>query len=150
MSRPAPKSPPPAVAKGERTGWVKQNRTYKVITPLFGGGEETQKADSITTVRATEVRGHLRFWWRATRGGEFGGSLEKMKESEDAIWGSSAEKGKPGASDVKIAVRIINSGVEDSPFEVVSNKKNKPTLKAREGSAAHPYPSFPQIGRAHV
>ena len=108
MSRPDPKSPP-AVLPNEKTGWVKQTRKYKVITPLYGGGEETQKADSITTVRATEVRGHLRFWWRATRGGAFNGNLKEMKKREEELWGSSGEKGKPGPSTVIVNVILYRT-----------------------------------------
>lgn len=107
MNTRVPKKSPPKVSPNERPGWVTEIRKYKVITPLYGGGEETQKADSITTVRASEVRGHLRFWWRATRGGQFDGDLKKMRETEEKIWGSSGEKDKPGPSPV--SVRIISS-----------------------------------------
>lgn len=85
---------------------ITQVRTYKLITPLFGGGAETKKPDAVTTVRATEVSGHLRFWWRATRGGnlEFDGDLNKMKKREEEIWGSAAQKDKVGHSEVKVAI----------------------------------------------
>ena len=43
-------------------------RTYTLLTPLFGGGVEPREADPVSVVRATAVRGHLRFWWRAVRG----------------------------------------------------------------------------------
>lgn len=122
---------------------ITQIRTYKLITPLFGGGEETQKPDTVTTVRATEVRGHLRFWWRATRGGMFGGDLAKMKEAEEKIWGSAAQKGKPGPSKVKINVKELNSGKIDRPFEVVANRNGMPQVRAKRDSKAHPYGAFP-------
>lgn len=70
---------------------ITQVREYELITPLFGGGVEPGEADPITVVRASEIRGQLRFWWRATRGGQFGGSLEKMKQAEDALWGSTEQ-----------------------------------------------------------
>ena len=86
---------------------ITQTRTYKLITPLFGGGAETQKPDAITTVRATEVRGHLRFWWRATHGGMFDGDLKKMKEAEENIWGSAAGEKKSGHSSIKIFINKL-------------------------------------------
>jgi len=64
-------------------------RSYRVITPLFGGGVDPQQADPLTTVRSSEVRGQLRFWWRATRAGRYGADgLKQMKEAEDCLWGS--------------------------------------------------------------
>jgi CRISPR-associated protein Cmr1 len=66
---------------------IRETREYEVITPLFGGGAENKKADEISIIRATEIRGHLRFWWRATRGGQFP-TIEELKKHEDAIFGS--------------------------------------------------------------
>ena len=84
-------------------------RKYKVITPLYGGGVQPEQADPITVVRASEIRGHLRFWWRATRGGDpkFGGNLDEMRKREEEIFGSAAGKDKPGPS--KVIVRVIQS-----------------------------------------
>lgn len=85
--------PPPPVTKRKELGLVEQVRSYQLITPLYGGGVETGTADPITIVRGTEIRGQLRFWWRATRGGAFSGDLSKMKAAEDTIWGAAAKKG---------------------------------------------------------
>lgn len=104
MKRLVPKDPPEVLKSERARGWVRKHRKYKVITPLFGGGEETQKADSVTVVRATEVRGHLRFWWRATHGGMFKGNLAEMKQNEEAIWGSVAGKDKHGSSEVSVQI----------------------------------------------
>src|SRR5262245_19615123 len=71
--------------------YTSQVHEYELMTPLFGGGVETQHADPVTIVRATEVRGQLRFWWRATRGGQFGEDLAKMKKAEDTLWGSTSQ-----------------------------------------------------------
>jgi CRISPR-associated protein Cmr1 len=46
--------------------------------------------DRLTPVRATEVRGLLRFWWRASRGSNHE-SLEAMRAAEGRIWGSTEE-----------------------------------------------------------
>ena len=83
MSARVPKIDPPEVKNNERPGWVTEIRKYKVITPLYGGGEETQKPDSVTTVRASEVRGHLRFWWRALHGDW---KLDKLKTEEAKLF----------------------------------------------------------------
>src|SRR4051794_27912637 len=79
---------------------IKQVRRYKLITPLFGGGVEPGVNDDVTLISGKAIRGHLRFWWRATRGGQFAGDLKKMKEIEDMIWGAASTKDNPCPSQV--------------------------------------------------
>ncbi len=114
--RPAPKDKNgqpvavPEVKVKERPDYVRQKREYELITPLFGGGVEPGAADPVTTIRATEIRGHLRFWWRATRGGQFDGDLQKMKEVEDAIFGAASSGDSSHESSLTIKVAIKNAG----------------------------------------
>jgi CRISPR-associated protein Cmr1 len=94
------------------------------------------------------VRGQLRFWWRATRGGQFNGDLEAMRKAENAIWGSAAKKGDadtgPSKVQVVVAVEKGQEGKGDSPFEVIRNPNNgRPKIQPRPGSSAHPYAAFP-------
>ncbi len=56
---------------------VTETRTYKLITPLFGGGVTPGECDPVTVVSGKNVRGQLRFWWRATRGGAFDGDRDE-------------------------------------------------------------------------
>jgi CRISPR-associated protein Cmr1 len=139
MSRKDPDIPVPAVVPVKNDKYLTQTRKYKVITPLYGGGEEPGKADSITVVRATEVRGHLRFWWRATRGGAFKGSLEKMRQREEKIWGSSGEKGKPGPSEVSVQ---ITDWKKDSALRTIKDRRGR---EVEIGSPGSPwgYVAFP-------
>jgi len=82
-------------------------RSYQIITPLFGGGVEPQHADPITIVRASAIRGHLRFWWRATQGGRYGrDGLARMKQDEDALWGSTSSP-----SMAQVEVRNVKPGI---------------------------------------
>jgi len=82
-------------------------RTYTLITPLFGGGVEPREADPVSVVRATEVRGQLRFWWRALRGWQAEGSLEELQNLESALFGSA---GEGGASPVAVEVEVLERG----------------------------------------
>ncbi len=132
-------SPPEIQPKQDR---VRQVRRYKLITPLFGGGAEPQQPDEVTVVRASEIRGLLRFWWRATRGGQFG-SLDEMRRAEEAIWGSAAAEGKPGPSEVWLEVRDFKKGQLDVPFEVVHSKREKAVVNPRKGSVVPAYAAFP-------
>lgn len=83
---------------------IRETREYKLITPLFGGGAETNKADEISVIRATEIRGHLRFWWRATRGRQFA-TIAELKKAEDAIFGSTDQH-----SSLQVEIELTNRG----------------------------------------
>ncbi|MBT9281101.1 MAG: type III-B CRISPR module RAMP protein Cmr1 [Hydrogenibacillus schlegelii] len=77
---------------------VFERRVYEVITPMFGG-VVPRSPDPITPVRGTAIRGQLRFWWRAVRGGKSNGDLARLYELEAEIWGMAAGGGaKAGAS----------------------------------------------------
>ncbi|RME12613.1 MAG: type III-B CRISPR module RAMP protein Cmr1, partial [Ardenticatenia bacterium] len=141
-NRKPPTFAPPGVQP--KAGRITQVRTYKLITPLYGGGAETQTPDEVTVVRASEIRGLLRFWWRATRGGQFEGSLAKMRAAEEAIWGSAAGEGKAGPSKVSLAIQNWKTNLrEDVPFEVVRNKNGNPKIQPRPSSDVPPYAAFP-------
>ena len=104
--------PVPAIQVAPSTEYITQKREYELITPMFGGGVEPGIADPVTVVRATEIRGHLRFWWRATRGGTpaFNGQLELMKQAEDQLWGAASSEGKPSPSSVQLQVNTTFRG----------------------------------------
>ncbi|WP_304022571.1 type III-B CRISPR module RAMP protein Cmr1, partial [Methanospirillum hungatei] len=56
--------------------------------------------DDAVVVRGTSVRGHLRFWWRATHG-SFIDSPEALFEKEGEIWGTTKK-----SSEVIITLEI--------------------------------------------
>jgi CRISPR-associated protein Cmr1 len=119
--RKPPAGTPPNVpdTSAARAGFVKQQRRYELITPLFGGGVQAGTNDPVTIIRGASIRGQLRFWWRACRGGAFNGNLANMKAREDAIWGAPASEQGGGPSQVAISVEILNEG---KPFRVTDNK----------------------------
>lgn len=134
-------------AGGQTTPLITQVRRYELITPLFGGGVEPGVADPVMVIRGSEIRGHLRFWWRACRGGQFGGSLTRMKEAEDLLWGAASTAQRPRPSQVQIKVEMNNAGESKHPFVVVAGKpdnhgKPRPKLQAQE-SVSPAYASFP-------
>ncbi len=133
-----PKGNPPKV-ETRPDKRIRQVRHYKLITPLFGGGVEPNRADPITIVRGTEIRGQLRFWWRATHGGKFEGNLKAMRIEEESIWGSAAAKDRPGPSDVVISVEIINPG---KPFRP-RTREEKVLLNIGHFRSPYSYVAFP-------
>lgn len=64
-------------------------KTYsiQVITPIFGGGVKAGENDSVTPIRPSSIRGHLRFWWRAICGAKFENSAQ-LSIREGEIWGT--------------------------------------------------------------
>ncbi len=63
----------------------------KLVTPLLGGGHTSGQVDEKRPIRASAIRGHLRFWWRATHG-VLMPSIEEMRQREDLIFGAPARK----------------------------------------------------------
>lgn len=109
-------------------GQVVLERDYRLLTPLFGGGVNPKDADPVSTVRATSVKGQLRFWWRAARAG--GLSLQAMREKEAELFGSAAGEGGQ-ASLLQVEVERLDSGQEKHPFYLEPGKsfpKNRPEI----------------------
>lgn len=67
-------------------GYIREYYPIQVITPLFAGGVKPGKVDAGLPIRLSSIRGHLRFWWRATRGAKFP-SVDEMRQREEEIWG---------------------------------------------------------------
>ncbi len=76
----------------------------RVVTPMFGGGAIPKVVDSFNPIRAAAIRGHLRFWWRAVRGGQCT-TAKELFEREQTLWGSMSVQGE-----IAITVAIDNAG----------------------------------------
>lgn len=116
-----------------------------VITPIFGGGAQPGENDPISVVRAASVRGHLRFWWRATRGLSFATAAE-LRTAEAAVWGAASS---PSPVIVEVAVRdqghTVNAGDLRREFDLAyalfpfqenrggRDQKPQPAREGREG-----------------
>src|SRR5260370_23220018 len=123
-------SPPEVITAKQPDNVITQVREYQLITPLYGGGVKPAEADPITVVRATEIRGHLRFWWRACGGGRFNGNLAEVKKEEDAIWGKAYKKGDFTISQeqvIQITTDVDSSrrGEPVKPFIITEKKRPK-------------------------
>ena len=76
----------------------------QTITPLFGGGYEAGEIDTTQIIRPAAIRGHLRFWWRATTGAKHS-TVEDLYAAETKLWGDTKTPGK-----VAITVQVRNKG----------------------------------------
>ena len=90
---------------------------FQVVTPLFGGGTAPGSNDEVTPVRGSSIRGHLRFWWRATKGTEFD-DASKLRKEETSIWGSASVP-----SSVSLHVSKVNSGKIFGETDLENNDK---------------------------
>jgi CRISPR-associated protein Cmr1 len=131
MSNPRkqPSGPPPDVTPIQKENVITQVREYQLITPLFGGGVAPGECDPVTVIRGTEIRGQLRFWWRATRGGRFT-DIKALKEEEDKIWGAPYKKGEKGVSheetvQITVEVPTQGKGISLYPFTEDENRRTR-------------------------
>jgi len=92
-----------------------------LASPLYGGGVEAGQLDQTTPFRSSTIRGNLRYWWRATRGGLFE-KWEDMRDAEAAIWGDTDQ-----ASSVRIGVQFSDNWMKGrvllSQYERDLNRK---------------------------
>ncbi len=88
----------------------------KTITPMFGGSAKTREVDNQNPIRPSSVRGHLRFWWRATAGARVSSAAE-LFEAEEKLWGSAKEYGL-----VSLRVQTLESGAPVKPSDLVPDR----------------------------
>ncbi|GIQ67002.1 hypothetical protein PACILC2_55700 [Paenibacillus cisolokensis] len=58
----------------------------QTVTPMIGGSSTPGKVNEKEPVRSASIRGHLRFWWRATRGAAFA-EVSDLRRREAEIFG---------------------------------------------------------------
>lgn len=97
--RPSPPSPPADI---KRKAQQADDRNYRFLTYVFGGGvkvrDHEKHGDTVTPVRVASVRGQLRFWWRACNPSRCT-TVEELRQREGEIWGTTSR-----ASSVEITV----------------------------------------------
>ncbi len=121
---------------------IKVEYTIRVITPLFGGGSEVGINDPVTLIRPSSIRGHLRFWWRATRGARFT-DVRELRQREGEIWGTTEN---PSPVEMKISVSSKGNSktcVVWNQVEKNGNRVFKLDWNAPFTNTALPYVLFP-------
>jgi len=88
----------------------------ETITPLFLTGADPRGEPEL---RATSIRGALRFWLRALLGGVIGDKdLDALRKAESAVFGST----DTGASPVVVRIRNLSRGAP-IPFSALAGKQ---------------------------
>ena len=126
-------------------GYVTIERTFEVITPVFGGGayispdedkRQIKDIDPITPIRTAGIRGQLRFWWRATSAYQ---SLEELKAAEDELWGTTSKTGL-------VSLKLVGEQPtcrEIDVFEMKQSKSGRYNARSKERFSSIPYAAFP-------
>ncbi|MBL8483892.1 MAG: type III-B CRISPR module RAMP protein Cmr1 [Rhodocyclaceae bacterium] len=139
----------PALALRESSSpaleWKKHE--CELITPLYGGGVTAGEVDPDMPVRASAIRGQLRYWWRllARHKWKFG-TTDQIRAREFELWGGLGTP--PQAS--KVWVRISNLGTPDiKPWAKYgrNDKDGWKTLPDPEDWADAAYALFPGQGK---
>jgi CRISPR-associated protein Cmr1 len=81
----------------------------RLITPMFGGGYKAREVDPLLPIRPAAIRGHLRFWWRATAGARYT-SVADLHKAETELWGGASTKDNPAFGKVAIRVEVKDKG----------------------------------------
>ena len=119
--------------------------TFRVVTPMFMSGAEPTKAE----LRLPSIKGALRFWWRALAWERHGGNLDKIREEENRLFGSTdtgqaevlmrleAPTPKPKTINVKEVLkdggRVVGDGARYLGYGVMNfrGELTRPCLQAR-------------------
>lgn len=112
-----------------------------IVTPLVGGGVEAGKNDPITLIRGASIRGQLRFWWRASRGGEFSEN-KALYQKEGEIWGTSESP-----SSVSIEVKDVQPGTQEPCAEFVPDTQRGGVKSFPKFNQVPGYVMFPFQGK---
>ncbi|MCY7451483.1 type III-B CRISPR module RAMP protein Cmr1 [Bacillus altitudinis] len=97
----------------------KEPLTIHLVTPMFGGGPQSNSIDQDRPIRESAIRGHLRFWWRATRGAVCKNANELSKR-EAEIFGHTEQ-----ASQIQVVTHYETDEVKRNS-KVFFKKKNHP------------------------
>lgn len=142
VTMPAPVKPP---GVNPHPHYITRVYTLQLITPLFGGGVEGAVNDPITVIRPSSIRGHLRFWWRATRGAAYN-SVERLREREGEIWGTTVNP-----SSVQVDIKVITRSEPEpcAKYDWNSEKKRHDLLwnSPFDDGPGYPYALFPFQGK---
>ena len=83
-----------------------------LVTPMFGGGVTAGEVDRDMPIRASALRGQLRFWWRLLHGA--GGKAADPFDAESLLWGGFSGNG-PRASRVTLQVGQATTRAPGNP-----------------------------------
>ncbi len=108
--------------------------TCRLITPMYGGGVKPGEVDCDLPIRASALRGQLRFWWRLLHGA--GKESADLFAAESSLWGGISSN---GAKASRVRVQIEGARVSDQqlvrksdsdtpPYALILDRNEDPAL----------------------
>lgn len=79
---------------------MRRSFEFELVTPLFMRGASLTEPE----LRATAVRGHMRWWFRAMMGGVGGGDVSAVRTLEGKLFGAAGDAGAQ-VSQIRVRVR---------------------------------------------
>ena len=119
----------------KRKGYKTLTYKLKVITPIYGGGVEAGKPDKDMPIRATAIRGQLRYWWRFLQMNHPDTPLqgEELFKEERRIWGGMTDDPrKDGSSKVFISCNLITDKKNIEKYKYANQAPQYALFPARE------------------
>ena len=111
---------------------ISKSYEFTLITPMFGGDEDSFVINKKTPIRSQSIKGQLRFWWRTMQGFT---SRDELLKAETKIWGGSLSE-KKLKSEVKVSVTDFRN------LEVTPIKKERPWTEPNILSSYVLFPIF--------
>ncbi len=106
----------------------------ELITPMYGGGVISTKVDEKMPIRASAIRGQLRFWWRLLAKHKWNlGNDKTIRQAEFKLWGGMNDGDADGQAG-RVLLKIT---------DVPNEKKIETKLKSYKKFQSLKYVLFP-------
>ena len=98
----------------------------ELITPMYGGGVVSTKVDEHMPIRASSIRGQLRFWWRLLAKHKW--PITNIAQAETQLWGGMG-KGDDEGEASKVLLRVVNQSTVQKVQNNLQSYEKFPKLK---------------------
>jgi CRISPR type III-B/RAMP module RAMP protein Cmr1 len=110
LRQPQEAEPPSLTTRNRPAIW--RSYEFEMITPMLGGGVDKLKVDLEQPIRATSIKGRLRYWWRMQRLGSLGDKADAkvLFAEESRIWGEmnrSDDEGDSSDCQSQVSLRVV-------------------------------------------
>ncbi|MBI5136859.1 MAG: type III-B CRISPR module RAMP protein Cmr1 [Nitrospirae bacterium] len=119
----------------------------ELITPLYGGGVKAGEPDNGMPIRASGIRGQLRFWWRLLHRNSYPAPCD-LFDAETAVFGGFSHEGLPVASRVRVRVSKV-SAFHDAPCATYKEQADGSFKTTPDFPHGPGYAQWPGQGKAH-
>ncbi|WKZ79808.1 MAG: RAMP superfamily CRISPR-associated protein [Fimbriimonadaceae bacterium] len=99
----------------------------RLATPMIGGGVESGQPDEDWPIRASAIRGHLRWWWRAVHG--FSLSPAEMRKQEAQLWGWAGRIDEDGKRVDLVRESLVQIVVAPAPDSFECGKECRSSMR---------------------